>query len=197
MGRSKRGFTLLELLAVITALSILMGIVLPAIGKVKRSVAAQQCKIQYQRYVQALVANYNEYGQFPSWLSINTPVNISGNLDKFCASLTGKENDGLTLISDDELKAYNPYLIEFLELSDVDFNVINNTNSLRDKICNAFNQHDIFIVISDGDMFIPKSAFNAYESIKKKIPDTGLRERVAIFSVGDNKRSIDVVSWNE
>lgn len=197
MDWKKKGFTLLELLAVITALSILIGIVLPAVGKVKRSVMAKQIKVQYQRYAQALVANYNEYGQFPSWLTLNTPVNISGNLDKFCATVSGKQADGITLVTDTNLKVYNPYLIEFLELSDPDFNIVNNKNSTRNRIRNLFNQSDIFVVISNGDNFIPQSAFNAYESIKETVPDTGLRERVAIFSVGDNQNSIDIYSWNE
>ena len=197
MDWKKKGFTLLELLAVITALSILIGIVLPSISKVKRSVISKQIKIQYQRYAQAIVANYNEYGKFPSWLTPNEPVNLSSNIDNFCVTLTGKDKDGITAISNSDLKVYNPYLIEFLELNDTDFNMINNQNTTRDHIRNLFNQSDIYIVISDGSTYIPQSAFSSFESIKEIVPSIGLRERVAIFSIGDNKTSIDVVSWNE
>lgn len=69
-GANCRGFTLIELLVVIAVIALLIGILLPALGKARESARTLKCTVNQRQVVTALVAYSNDYKQqFPPNMS--------------------------------------------------------------------------------------------------------------------------------
>jgi type II secretory pathway pseudopilin PulG len=93
--KAKRsGLTMVEILVVVGIISLLVGLLLPAISKVKSMAREAKQKVQFTAIGLGLATFKNDYGDYPpsdynSWLDDTATPNTSSGAQKLCEALLG------------------------------------------------------------------------------------------------------------
>lgn len=71
---TNRGFTLIELLVVIAVIALLIGLLLPALGKARMAAKQLKCATQHRQFITAVYlysSDFDEHPPLPNWASMD------------------------------------------------------------------------------------------------------------------------------
>lgn len=96
MKSAKKGFTLIELMIVISIIGVLVGLLTPMISNAQKNAVKATSKTFFSNMVNALERYKDEYGYFPDFLTARDRTNLDdGNYaENFVKAVTGVDCDG-------------------------------------------------------------------------------------------------------
>ena len=93
LRRRAAGFTLIELLVVIAIIAVLIGLLLPAVQKVREAASRMSCSNQEKQFGIALQNYHSQYNKFPPAFKFSTPGSLSqGSLFYFLLPFMEQDN---------------------------------------------------------------------------------------------------------
>lgn len=168
-NKTANGFSLVELLSVITIVAIIIGVTFPVGTAIKNNAIKLQTKTQFAKYVLALEAYKSAYGTYPAFAKANELISLHDNSESFIKAMYSAENDS-------NFCTFDPS-----EINDAG------------KIIDGFGNSQIFLVFPNlsDDKKISKNIFPP--KIQKSINSNFITTSIPLaFSFDDN---YCVTSW--
>lgn len=169
----KTAFTLIELLAVVAIIGVLAGILIPAVGTVKKKANIAASKAQLANYVNAMQLFKGEYKYFPL---------VSGTADSYEIELSSESFDFIQVMSardpatgDSVSFGGNRRRIGFYSFAASEFWLDASDALSQTQLADRFNNTNIVIVVdTDGNGFVAPSVLAAEEDPEDKIIRTNV-----------------------
>lgn len=172
-NRKNTGFTLIELLMVIAIIGILAGILIPAVGAVRKQANIAASKAQVSNYITAIQMFKGEYGYYPFVTSAaDEVVNLSSQSSLFIKTLSGRNTDGSQISAAEAAAVGNRRRMAFHNFSESEFLLDDDDEVDTSQLADRFNNVNIKLMIdASGDGFVlpsPSASSPAAPSAKIK-----------------------------
>ncbi len=144
--QARRAFTLVELLVVIGIIALLVGLLLPALGKVIERARATTTTGTMQEFAKACDAYFQEFGEYPGVV----PENYMGNGDSDVPAISSTENALLSLMggyrlpSDSDYASYPGTELTFTAANQPDFRIKVNGDRMGEGPTRNGRKYDAF-----------------------------------------------------
>ena len=186
--RPVSGFTLVEILTVLAVIAILVAILVPTVGSVRKKAAISKTRSQFSQYAVAYEMFKAEYGFYPSMGAGAAEFALEGNNDVFVETLTGRTRDGDPAQSGYARQA-NPKRLRFYTFTEGEFGAPG--GPYEDELVDGLENPHLHVVVDrDGDGVIEASDFSALESGRR--PD---RLRGTVFFYSSNRDNNPDWEW--
>jgi prepilin-type N-terminal cleavage/methylation domain-containing protein len=205
-------FSLIELLAVIAVISILAGILFPAVGAAKAAAFRARTRVQFSQWTAALEQFRQEYGYYPD-ISTDGKLATAADTLRFVRTLSGRNPDGAPVADAADLNG-NLKRIPFCGFTAADFFDPDQPGGAADYsgnelLCDAFGNTEIGVLADrNGDGLIkqtddgPVAAVHGatgggdFSPTATDLPSSGVRAGVLFYSAGRGVSAGDLIlSW--
>ena len=149
----KTGFTLIELLAVVAIIGVLSGVLIPAVGAVRKQSKIAASKAQLANYVNAMQLFKAEYKYFPlvSGTADSDEIELSSESSDFIQVISGRDPSTGASVS----FGGNRRRIGFYSFAASEFWLDASDALSQTQLADRFNNTNIVIVVdTDGDGFV-------------------------------------------
>jgi len=189
--RAKRsGFSLTEVIVVITILLIMFSVLIPSILSVQKKAKQVETEALFGRIINALTLYRKDNGFFPQFENTSVTgdqlISLRDNWTEFAEIMALSQADGSLLVDISSVKEDNPRLKRYFELNSGDIALTNGLYGLVD----AFGNPNIFIIL-DADMngIIDKSLLP-----EPAVQD--LRQRIVVYTESEEDKDYpELKSW--
>ena len=152
--KTKKGFTLVELLMVLAVVGLLASILIPTAGSIRESALKTICKAQLSQYVNAIVQFKSQFGYYPFARGDKDYVIDLSDPEvsrEFIEIMSGRDAQ----TGKPESVGGNRKRIAFHDFSENELNIPEDDLYSLTQLADRFNNTNIFIMIDgDGDGFI-------------------------------------------
>lgn len=168
--KTKKGFTLVELLMVVAVIGLLASILIPTVGTVRENATIAACKAQLSQYVSAVIQFKNQYGYYPfARGDKDFVINFSdAEVSKgFIEIMSGRDAE----TGKSKSAGGNRRRIVFHDFSETEFHIGDDDLSVPTQLADRFNNKNICIMIDgNGDGFLdPKPTLSSPQKPEQKI----------------------------
>ncbi len=183
---SRPAFTLVELLVVIAIIAVLIGLLLPAVQKVREAAARTQCENNLKQIGLALHDYHDSYGWFPAGY-VCQPVQTGADI-----TTPGWGWAALLLPNLEQGNLYRQ--ADFTLAVDAASNLPFRTALPKTFVCPTDRSTGIFTIYSDSNMALATAATNSYAACHGTGPDLDeeLDDFNGMFSRNSRTRFADV-----
>ena len=161
---TRRGFSLVEILAVITVIGIVVAILVPVVAGVRTSALESKTRAQLAQYTIAYQAFRADRGFFPTMGAPGAEFNVAANNDVFIATLSGFLPNGARPAPGSVAAVANPRGTAYYAFQAGEFALADDP-AQPGALVDAFGNPNIVAVIDrDGNNLIARADFSLLEA---------------------------------